>query len=242
MLSIFLVHFFIHNKTVLLALRKSFFPTGLKKCLMCSTYRGCRGSLPSWWGEVSYSASYLLSAKKQNCEVKLGFYWKMEHVNGFSLQYGSAEEASRLSGAYKCLLPCVYTVCVCMNLCIFLHICSIYLYLCLNVHAFHHVCVCFCLYFCIFICSSLCHLFCLIMCVYVFVCMCMCMCVVWSSACRHCNVVVYFHIYDTVSGSCVTHLQFVCIWMWVCGWQRRSEAETHQLKTQILGSSFTFMF
>lgn len=44
-------------------------------------------------------------------------------------------------------------------------------YLCFNVHAFHHVCVCFCRHLCIFMCSVWCHLFCWTGC--------LCMCV-WS--------------------------------------------------------------
>lgn len=58
------------------------------------------------------------------------------------------------------------------------------------------------------------------------------------SLCRHCNMLVYFHIYDAAQASCVTHrggLQFMLVFK--CGGVReRGETKTHRPETKIRGS------
>lgn len=140
---------------------------------------------------------------------------------------------------HVCFPVCIQYVCVwiCVSFYTFL---SIYLYLCLNAHAFHHASVCFCLYLCIFICSSLCHLFCLIMCVYP--CFCVCVCV-WSGP-LYVATVMWWFIFTSMTQllAAVSLIMRTPVCVNVSVRERRSEAETHQLKTQILGFPFRFMF
>lgn len=77
------------------------------------------------------------------------------------------------------------------------------------------------------------------MCAYKCVPMCVCVCGL-VSLCRHCNMLVYFHIYDAAQASCVTHrggLQFMLVFK--CGGVRereKGETKTHRPETKIRGS------
>lgn len=77
------------------------------------------------------------------------------------------------------------------------------------------------------------------MCAYKCVPLSMCVCGL-VSLCRHCNMLVYFHIYDAAQASCVTHrggLQFMLVFK--CGGVRereKGETKTRRPETKIRGS------
>lgn len=117
-----------------------------------------------------------------------------------------------------------------------LHVClpaDIYSPLCLKVHISHCVCLCFGLHLLIFICSSWCYLFWWLLCV------CVCGLV---SLCRHCNMLVYFHIYDAAQAAVSLTgwgggLQFMLVFK--CGRERRGRQRhterRHRLEVHFKG-------
>ena len=213
MLSIFLVHF-LSTLMLLAPLKSPRRPPALdSKRPMCSTYKRL-----SWRSAITMRGSELFREFLPECQKA-----KLWSKSGPSLekwitwtdpvlQHGAAVGVFNLLVVVRCMyMSASVCVCVFVNPCLSAHS-PLYIYV-FNARAFHHICVCFCLYLYLFICSSLCHLFCLIVCV------CVCVCGPWTSVCRHCDTVVYFHIHDTAPGCCVTHHggdTSLCVYMCVC--------------------------
>ena len=85
------------------------------------------------------------------------------------------------SACYLCVSTYICTSCVCLYMCMFVHVyvCTcVCLYMCMCVHVY--VCTCVCLYMCmcvhVYVCTCVCVYMCMFVHVYVCTCVCLYMC------------------------------------------------------------------